>query len=498
MGKRRKKNEENTLTYPGIIFGAEVTETFMLDELMRKFKSAERFSRERLFEGLKRQEIVEKTKPLFLNNSRFMRDAILLADANISSQKELQPTYVEQYKQAIRKLEEKITKLEKSKLKKKQDIILSKKARIKKLQKKLNYYQHHIDQGTVSKVVDGTKKLFKLLNQGRITKEEWRDVRSNQLFSRGEANQGGNLNMRLEYVENDIFLLKIANPLSGKKGSKLVFTVRFDEKFVPLLCNYLIMGKAYSVRVVREHGKYVVKVSLDSPNETICDFQLGCAGLDINPDNVSVTITYPNGNFRASKVFWMHDINTVSANKRDWIIENTIIQAMLWIKQFNVNTLAIESLKFAQKHSTSSGYNRMIHNFAYKKIISSILSTCLKEKIAVVEVDAYYSSLIGRVKYQKQLGLSVHQSAAFVLARRAMGYEEKIPKNVMSVLFAKEAKKGHPLFGLHTHWKKVSQWYTEQKTALYKQKITYQSWYFDDFIWNLELNQPKDIFSALS
>jgi hypothetical protein len=194
----------------------------------------------------------------------------------------------------------------------------------------------------------------------------------------------------------------------------------------------------------------------------------------------------------------MEDINNVSSDKRNWMIENTIIEAILWIKSFNVNALGIEKLKFGQKHSSNSEYNRMSHNFAYSKIISSIISTCFKEGVALLEIDAYYSSLIGRVKYQKQLGLSVHQAAAFVLARRAMGFNENIPKNVMSVLFAKEAKKGQKLFGLFTHWKKVSDWYSKEKNKFYKQKIQYKSWFFDDFVKNhLIPTDEVDLFPEL-
>ncbi len=38
-----------------------------------------------------------------------------------------------------------------------------------------------------------------------------------------------------------------------------------------------------------------------------------------------------------------------------------------------------------------------------------------------------YTSVIGRVKYAKPLGVSVHQAAALVIARRGMGYGEAAP-----------------------------------------------------------------------
>ncbi len=43
------------------------------------------------------------------------------------------------------------------------------------------------------------------------------------------------------------------------------------------------------------------------------------------------------------------------------------------------------------------------------------------------EVNPAYTSLIGRVKYAKPLGVSVHQAAALAIARRGMGFGERSP-----------------------------------------------------------------------
>ena len=86
-----KKANEQAITFTGIVITSPVTELTILDELMRKFQSAKRFLRERIFEGLDRKSAVAKAKLLFLNNSRYMRDAFLEAEASISSQKELLP-----------------------------------------------------------------------------------------------------------------------------------------------------------------------------------------------------------------------------------------------------------------------------------------------------------------------------------------------------------------------------------------------------------------------
>ena len=295
-----KKENEHAITFTGIVITSSVTESIILDELMRKFQSAKRYLRERIFDGLDRKSAVAKAKQLFLNNSRYMRDAFLEAEASISSQKELLPLYVEQYKTAIQKTENKIEKIQNSSKSHKEDLIVYKKARIKKLTKKMYYYQYHIENGSIPKIVDGSKKKLILLNKHKITKQEWIDSRTNALYSRGETSKGGNENIKLYYLHDRLIEINVLNPLSSKRNDRLHFNVQFSEKHILTILTHLSSGKAYSVRIFRKNGKYYVHVTFDQKVESSNDFSRGCAGIDINPDNLAVTIVHPNGNFRIS------------------------------------------------------------------------------------------------------------------------------------------------------------------------------------------------------
>lgn len=478
-----KKKTEQAITFTGVVMSPSIIyESIILDELMRKFQSAKRFLRERIFEGLDRKTAVAKAKPLFLNNSRYMRDAFLEAEASISSQKELLPLYVEQFKTSMQKIEKQIEKIQQSRNSDKEDLIQNKQFRIKKLNKKMTYYQYHIENDSVPKVVDGTRKRLILLNKHKITKQEWVDSRTNSLYSRGEASKGGNENIKLRYLQDRSFEMNVLNPLSSKRNARLRFEVYFSEKHISRILAHLTTGNAYSVRILSEDGKYYAHLTFDQKLQSSYDFSKGCAGIDINPDNLAVTIVYPNGNFRMSKVFWMNDVNSVRSDKRNWIIANTIASVIEWVKSNGIEVIAIEDLYFKNDLSKNTKFNRMSSNFVYRKILNTLISKCIKEGISLAQVPAYYSSLIGRVKYQKPYGLSIHQSAALVLARRAMGYDEKIPKQMMSVLFAKEAKKGHQLSDLFKHWKKVQSWFSTLREKAYQNHEQYKHWSLDDFI----------------
>jgi hypothetical protein len=54
--------------------------------------------------------------------------------------------------------------------------------------------------------------------------------------------------------------------------------------------------------------------------------------------------------------------------------------------------------------------------------------------VEVVEVDPRDTSTIGALKYAPQLHLSKDVAAALVIGRRALGYEEKLPKGYRALL----------------------------------------------------------------
>ena len=76
----------------------------------------------------------------------------------------------------------------------------------------------------------------------------------------------------------------------------------------------------------------------------------------------------------------------------------------------------------------SRGYSRMLSSFSYGKVKAYFVSRGHRQGVEVHQVNPAYSSVIGRVKFMERYGLSVHQAAALVLARRLLGSSERIPR----------------------------------------------------------------------
>jgi len=63
-----------------------------------------------------------------------------------------------------------------------------------------------------------------------------------------------------------------------------------------------------------------------------------------------------------------------------------------------------------------------------------------KYHLSVREVNPAYTSQIGKIKYMRQMGLSIHEAAAYVIGRRGMGLKDPVPKDMARLI--PEKKKG--------------------------------------------------------
>jgi hypothetical protein len=82
-----------------------------------------------------------------------------------------------------------------------------------------------------------------------------------------------------------------------------------------------------------------------------------------------------------------------------------------------------------------------------EKIIVLLERKCIENGIWYRKVNPAFTSVIGKVKYSEMYGLTVHESAAFVIGRRGLGFDEKISvrncpaKSVKDILIGTHAGK---------------------------------------------------------
>ena len=76
----------------------------------------------------------------------------------------------------------------------------------------------------------------------------------------------------------------------------------------------------------------------------------------------------------------------------------------------NVGGIVLEDLKFQQSHDTDKYSNRNFHQFTYKKMLNSLIRMSLRNGFSVKTVNPAYTSVIGKLKYSKNFGISVHEA----------------------------------------------------------------------------------------
>ena len=210
-------------------------------------------------------------------------------------------------------------------------------------------------------------------------------------------------------------------------------------------------GQAISYRFKRDAKGWRVFVTTKMMAVPVATDQRGGAiGVDLNADHLAVAETDASGNYVSA---WRVPLVTYGRNTRqaEALIGDAVASVVNYAREVG-KPIVIEKLDFRQKKAALEGesrkYSRMLSSFSYGKIKAYFVSRGCREGVEVHQVNPAYSSVIGRVKFMERYGLSVHQAAALVLARRLLGCSERIPRrrvcpvgNGVHVAFALPARK---------------------------------------------------------
>ena len=286
-------------------------------------------------------------------------------------------------------------------------------------------------------------------------REEWREVRSNEFFVLGSRDETAGCQLCVASVNDDGTLtlrLRMPDRLAGLHGKYLVVpNVRFasghDVVLAALGSNteYAVyrrkhgekaarattLGQAISYRFKRDAKGWRVFATTELPEvEITTDRRRGAIGVDLNADHLAVAETDASGNYVNA---WR--VPLVTYGKRHHQAEALIGDAVAGVVEYAravCKPIVIEKLDFRQKKAVLEGesrrYSRMLSSFSYGKVKAYFLSRGYREGVEIHQVNPAYSSVVGRVKFMERYGLTVHQAAALVLARRLLGCSERIPR----------------------------------------------------------------------
>jgi IS605 OrfB family transposase len=185
---------------------------------------------------------------------------------------------------------------------------------------------------------------------------------------------------------------------------------------------------ALTYRFKRDNKSWRVFVSTSvKPAQIITDKRLGAIGVDINKDHLAVAEINHHGNIIDT---WTLPMNLYGKtnHQRDAIIGDMVKDLMAIAVELK-KPLVIESLDFKKKKSClknqNEQYNSMLSALPYMQVKDMLGASASRHGVEVFKINPAYTSVIGRHKYMARYGLSVHHSAAMVIARRLFNYNEK-------------------------------------------------------------------------
>ena len=102
------------------------------------------------------------------------------------------------------------------------------------------------------------------------------------------------------------------------------------------------------------------------------------------------------------------------------------------------NIKSIQRKKFYDKHRKRHRHISMFASALYSREL--LISKAVKHHIGVKFVHPAYTSKVGKMRYLRRYGLTVHEAAALCIARRGQGYKESIPSYLKPYLTNKKVR----------------------------------------------------------
>ncbi|ERM90717.1 transposase, partial [Caldanaerobacter subterraneus subsp. yonseiensis KB-1] len=155
------------------------------------------------------------------------------------------------------------------------------------------------------------------------------------------------------------------------------------------------------------------------------------------PDNISWTEVDEKGNLISYGNIPMPELASGSKDKKEyfrWHYAHEIVK----IAKEKGKAIVIEELEIKEKGKrgdfSGKKSRRIRHNFSYKSLLKKIKVLARREGIEVIEVNPAYTSIIGMLKYAPHYMITKDVAAAYVIARKGLGLQEKIPDNYVKFL----------------------------------------------------------------
>lgn len=360
-----------------------------------------------------------------------------------------------------------------------------KKRRLRNLQQKLEKLK--VDRDTKKiRICFGSKKLFHKqfhlieneYQDHQQWKNDWVEARSSQFLVIGSKDETFGNQSATYNVENTL-RLRVADCFIGKYGKYIEFpSVMFpygqewlDKAKIPYM-GFTRNGKpqkyftSITYRFIKKEKGWYVYATVERETPPIgTSNRNGLIGMDLNAGFLAVCEVDRYGNpihrYTIKVPMYGRRKEQVKASLSD-AIKEVLNDAVLVQKD-----IVIEKLNFTRKKTQlkemGASYARMLSGFAYSSFQALIEAKAKKAGVKIRRINPAYTSQIGHMKFMARYGLSSHEAAACVIARRGYFFKPEKIKYDTVLTFPK---------GLDRKQSNFSKWRT--LTNYYKKEYAFQ------------------------
>lgn len=289
-------------------------------------------------------------------------------------------------------------------------------------QKSLN----RLNNPSITSITFGSKNNQRLLSKGKITLEQWRELRNNFIFGLGESDVscGNNTIKVFSQTKIQVEVLNL---------EKIVLDCQLRNKHY----NKIKDETKRTARLIRKNGKFYLQSIVDCDKEinqikskvdALDESERHYCGIDLNDGFFSVYSPSVWQNYYYDENFKQYNSHQREQNLRQLIKQMFVdITKDSQNKNANIHVVRIEDLDFMKlKHKDKSKtMNKMIHELPYGIFRKLIEIESFNHQMTVELIDPAYSS-----QKALKLGLDRHLGAAKIIAEGNIGaYDFKINNN---------------------------------------------------------------------
>ena len=254
----------------------------------------------------------------------------------------------------------------------------------------------------------GSKDNQRLLSKGKITLEQWRELRNNFIFGLGESNvvYGNNTIRVLSQTKVQVEVLNL---------EKIVLDCKLRNKHY----NKIKDEAKRTARLIRKNGKFYLQSIVDCTKEinqiksevySLKESKRNYCGIDLNDGFFSVYSSSIWQNYNYDEQFKQYN-----SHQREQNLRQLIKQMFIDMKNDNIHVVRIEDLDFMKlKHKSatqSKTMNKLIHELPYGIFRKLIEVESFNNHMVVELINPAYTS-----KKALELGLDRHLGAAKIIA----------------------------------------------------------------------------------